>query len=128
MAVSFQHIAPVLPVRNVARALERYRKLGFTGHAYREPGVSSETDPVYGFLNWGDVEIHLSRFVALDPKASTSACYIYVDDADALYAAWVAAGVEGRLEPPVDTPYDLREMVYIDPDGNLLRVGSQMKK
>ena len=69
----------------------------------------------------------MTRFAELDPKTSTSVCYLYVDDADALHAAWAAAGVEGRLRPPTDTPYGLREFGYADPDGNLLRVGSLKK-
>ena len=128
MAVAFERVAPVLPVRNVARALERYRKLGFAGDPYCDFGVSSAEDPIYGFLSWGPVEVHLTRFAELDPKTSTSVCYLYVDDADALHAAWAAAGVEGRLRPPADTPYGLREFGYVDPDGNLLRVGSPLKK
>jgi hypothetical protein len=128
MAVAFERVAPVLPVRNVARALERYRKLGFKGSAYCEPGASTEADPIYAFLSWGPVEVHLSRFEELDPKTTTSVCYLYVDDADALHAHWTAAGVEGRLRPPADTPYGLREFGYADPDGNLLRVGSPLKK
>jgi catechol 2,3-dioxygenase-like lactoylglutathione lyase family enzyme len=128
MPVTFERVAPVLPVRNVARAIERYKRLGFEGEAYGEPGQSTDDDPVYGFLGWGPVDIHVSRFRELDPKTSTSACYLYVDDADALHAAWSAANVEGDLRAPVDTPYGLRELVYIDPDGNLLRVGSPIKK
>jgi hypothetical protein len=127
MAVTFERVAPVLPVRSVARALERYRQLGFAGSAYCEPGVSSEEDPIYGFIRWGSVELHLSRFRELDPKTTTSVCYLYVDDADALHALWSAAGVEGRLRSPSDTPYGLREFGYADPDGNLLRVGSPMR-
>ena len=50
--------------------------------------------------------------------------YVYVDDADALLAEWRAAGVEGRFEDAYDTEYGLREFCHVDPDGNLLRVGS----
>lgn len=45
-------------------------------------------------------------------------------DADALHAEWSAAGVEGRLSGPEDTPYGLREGFHIDPDGILLQFGS----
>jgi catechol 2,3-dioxygenase-like lactoylglutathione lyase family enzyme len=128
MPVTFERVAPVLPVRNVARALERYKRLGFEGEAYCEPGKSADDDPIYAFIGWGPVDIHLSRFPELDPKASTSACYLYVDDADALHAAWSVANVEGELRAPVDTPYGLREFVFIDADGNLLRVGSPLKR
>jgi predicted enzyme related to lactoylglutathione lyase len=125
MSVAFDVVAPVLPVRSVARALEHYRKLGFTAKAYAE---QADGDPVYGFLSRGKIELHLSRFAELDPKRNTSACYLYVDDADALYAEWRAAGAGGRLDAPEDTPYQLRELVHVDPDGNLLRVGSPLRR
>jgi len=125
MSVKFAVVAPVLPVRSVARALEHYRKLGFTAKAYEE---QADGDPVYGFLSRGAIELHLARVVALDPSKNTSACYLYVDDANALHAEWSAAGVGGRLTSPEDTPYQLREFAHVDPDGNLLRVGSNLAR
>jgi hypothetical protein len=125
MTTPFHRVAPVLPVRSVSAALEHYRKLGFTGDAY---GEKAGTDPIYGFLSWGPVELHLTRVPDLDPKTTTSACYLYVEDADALYEAWRAAGVEGRFVAPTDTPYGLRELAHVDPDGNLLRAGSPLEK
>ena len=86
------------------------------------------TEPAYGYLSWGAAELRLSRFRELDPAATTSACYLYVDDADALHAAWRASDVSGRLHAAEDTPYGLREFAYVDPDGNLLRVGSPLRK
>jgi catechol 2,3-dioxygenase-like lactoylglutathione lyase family enzyme len=128
MAVIFDRVAPVLPVRDVARALARYRTLGFETRAYVQPGFSSEESPAYGYLHWGPVEIHLSGYDALDPKTTTSVCYLFVNDADAIYTEWAAAGVEGRLQAPFDTLYGKREFGYVDPDGNLLRVGSPLKR
>jgi uncharacterized glyoxalase superfamily protein PhnB len=53
--------------------------------------------------------------------------YFYVSDADALFAEWKAlADLGGRLHPPHDTPYGLREFAYVDPDGTLHRVGSPL--
>ena len=128
MSVSFERVAPVLPVRDVARALDRYRTLGFQTRPYIEAGLSTAENPIYGYLRWGPVEIHLSGFSALDPETTTSVCFLFVDDADALYNAWTTAGVEGRLRAPIDTPYGKREFGYVDPDGNLLRIGSPLKK
>ncbi len=128
MTVAFERVAPVLPVRNVAEALRHYRRLGFQARPYLEPGLSTEDNPSYGYLAWGQVEIHLSGFDQLDPKTTTSVCYLFVDDAEALYAAWSTAGVEGRFRPPIDTTYGKREFGYVDPDGNLLRVGSPVKR
>jgi len=127
MSVAFNRVAPALPVRDVARALERYRRLGFETRPYVQAGFSTAATPSYGYLHWGPVEIHVSGFDALDPKTTTSVCYLFVDDADAVHTAWAAAGVEGRLRGPIDTPYGKREFGYVDSDGNLLRVGSPLK-
>jgi len=125
MATRLDRLAPVLPVRNVRAALDHYRRLGFTGHAYNE---TVGDDAVYGFLQRDSLELHLARVPDLQRDRNTSAVYVYVDDADALYAEWSAAGAGGRLfGAPQDTPYHLREFAYADPDGNLLRIGSEMK-
>lgn len=123
----FERIAPVLPVRDVAAALEHYRRLGFTADAYDEIPEPGAHGPIYGFLEWGPVQLHLALVTDLDPRSNTSACYLYVDDTEALYAQWLAADVGGRLIAPTATPYGLREMAHIDPDGNLLRIGSPIR-
>jgi hypothetical protein len=121
MDVTFERVAPVFPVRSVTAAIAHYRKLGFEVDAY---GETAAGEPIYAFAKRGAIELHLARTPTLDPHANTSACYVYVDDADALFAAWEAADAGGRLRQPVDTPYALRELTYVDPDGNLLRIGS----
>jgi catechol 2,3-dioxygenase-like lactoylglutathione lyase family enzyme len=118
-----QRIAPVLPVRDVNAALALYARLGFRTSAYNE---DDGRGPVYGFGCWGDVEVHFARVPEIDPARTTSACYLWVEDADALHARWAAEGLPGRLHPPEDTEYALRELAYVDPDGNLLRVGSPL--
>jgi hypothetical protein len=121
MSTPTERVAPVLPVRDVRAALEHYRRLGFTADAYGAPGA---TDPIYGFVQRGAIELHVTRTPSLDPAKNTSACYLYVDDAARLFGEWSSAGVSGRLVAPTDTEYGLREFVHVDPDGNLLRVGS----
>jgi hypothetical protein len=125
MGVTFTRVAPIFPVRSVSAALAHYRALGFTADAY---GEQAEGDPIYGFLSWGPVELHLARTPDLDPRTTTAACYLYVDDADALHEAWIASGAGGRFVAPTDTPYGLRELAHVDPDGNLLRAGSPLPK
>jgi hypothetical protein len=122
--VRFERVAPVLPVRNMRAALDRFARLGFRTRPYIELPLSPENDPIYGYLVWDAVEIHLSAYGALDPETNVATCYVFVDDADAVYAAWSGAGVEGRLAAPTDTSYGNREFHYVDPDGNLFRVGS----
>lgn len=116
-------LAPVFPVRDVRAALEHYRRLGFAGDAYHE---LADGDPIYGFVHRDGIELHLSRTRGVDPATNCSAVYLYVDDADALYAEWTRAGVGGRFHAPENTPYRLREFAHVDPDGNLMRVGSEM--
>lgn len=120
MSTRFERVAPVLPVRDVGAAIAHYRALGFTVEPYSEP--------VYAFARRDGAELHLARVDELAPEANTSACYLYVDDADALYEEWRAAAPRGRLIAPVDTPYGLREMAHVDPDGNLLRIGSRLAR
>jgi hypothetical protein len=70
------------------------------------------------------VEFHLALVGDLEPERNMSAVYLYVDDADALYAEWVQARVNGRLVKPSDTTYGLREGTCLDRDANLIRFGS----
>lgn len=116
-------VAPVVPVRDVQLALARFERLGFLTAEYRETG---DEEPIYGYACFGPGEFHVACVEGLDPATTTSALYLYVEDADAVFEAWSDAGVEGRFHPPVDTPYGLREMAYVDPDGNLMRVGSPL--
>jgi uncharacterized glyoxalase superfamily protein PhnB len=123
MAFSFGTVAPIFPVRNVRAALEHYAQLGFKAIAYEDPAAG---EPYYGFVSRGAVQLHLTLFRELKESAA-AACYLYVEDADALYADWKAAKPKGRLLEPKDTPYGLREFAHVDPDGNLIRVGSKLK-
>ena len=126
MVTRFDRVAPVLPVRNVRAALAHYQRLGFVAKAY---GENAGDDAVYGFLQRDRIELHLTRTPELRVAENTSAVYVYVDDADALWAEWQAAAPSGGrfLDAPADTPYHLREFAYVDPDGNLLRIGSEMR-
>jgi uncharacterized glyoxalase superfamily protein PhnB len=112
-------VSPILAVRDLDVALGHYRTLGFDVYAY-------EGGAVYGFVERDGLSIHLAEDPALDPAGNDCAVYLYVDDADALYAQWRAARPAGRLVAPVDTEYGLREGAHIDPDGNLLRFGSSL--
>ena len=67
----------------------------------------------------------------LDPWSSDAGCYVYVEDADALYRRVACArlcramafrGCTGRR---TTRDYGLREFALVDPDGNLLRIGSR---
>jgi hypothetical protein len=114
--VTVKRIAPVFPVADLAAGFDHYRRLGFSIREYGGGG--------YGYATRGDVEIHLAAVRDLDPKTTTSAAYLWVDDADALADEWQAAGV--RVGVPRDTAWGQHEGTHLDPDGNLLRFGSPM--
>jgi hypothetical protein len=117
--INFTSVSPVIPVRNLAAALIRYRRLGFDAHPYAGPDR-------YGFADRGSVSLHFAESAEHDPHLSGASVYLYVSDADALHDEWRAAGVEGRFLAPHDTPYRLREFAYVDPDGTAVRVGSPL--
>ncbi|TYK46705.1 bleomycin resistance protein [Actinomadura decatromicini] len=110
-------VAPVIPVRDLKAALDRYRALGFSVR-------QADEDHRYGFADWGPVSLHLTQWDEHDPARTGAAIYLYVSDADAVHAQWTNADVPGRLGEPTGTPYGLREFAYVDPDGTLHRVGS----
>jgi catechol 2,3-dioxygenase-like lactoylglutathione lyase family enzyme len=115
--ITFKDVVPVVPVRDLDAALDRYRRLGFAVHPY-------EGGERYGFAERGDVSLHFTEWAEHDPTRTAATVYLYVSDADALRAEWDASGVEGRLGEPRDTPYGLREFAYVDPEGTLHWVGS----
>lgn len=117
--VTFSSIAPVIGVSDLDRALRRYRLLGFSARAYGGPDR-------YGFVERDGVEIHLSESSDHDREREGAEVYLYVSDADTLYAAWSSSGVKGRFIPPHDTPYGLREFAFVDRDGTAHRVGSPL--
>jgi catechol 2,3-dioxygenase-like lactoylglutathione lyase family enzyme len=117
---AFERIAPILPVRELEVALDRYRRLGFEAHAYTGPDR-------YGFADRDGISLHLSESPGHDPLTTSSMVYLYVDDADAVHAEWAAAGVGGRLTHPHDMAWGLREFSFVDPDGTLHRVGSPLE-
>jgi hypothetical protein len=114
--VIFERIAPVLTVHDLPAALARYRRLGFATVLVQAPQ--------YGFADRGAVQLHLQPGDPDEPSGTGGVVYLYVSDADALHVEWTSAGVEGKFMGPHNTPYGLREFVYIDPDDIVHRVGS----
>jgi catechol 2,3-dioxygenase-like lactoylglutathione lyase family enzyme len=117
--VRFESVSPVVPVRDLDAAMDRYRRLGFDVHG-------SEGPARYAFADRCGVSIHLNESVEHDPERADSVVYLYVSDADRVHAEWHAARVQGGLGEPRDRQYGLREFGYVDPDGTLLRVGSPL--
>lgn len=117
---TFNYAAAILPVSDVEAAVVRYTALGFKGRVYRR---EEDQVAIYGFLERSGVHFHLALTTDLDPHRTTSAVYLYVDDPDALFQEWSGVSFDGCVEPPEDRDWGMREMTYVDPDGNLLRIG-----
>ncbi|MDA4113060.1 MAG: MarR family transcriptional regulator [Thaumarchaeota archaeon] len=111
--------SPIFPVRDLRRALDHYRGLGFSVKAY---GDGDE----YGFADRSGIGIHLVLDRNLDPHDGGSEAYLYVEDADSMFAEWSRPGIGGRTLPVGDMAYKLREGTHIDPDNNVIRFGSKI--
>lgn len=76
-SVPFTDVAPVVPVRDLDAALDRYRRLGFDAQPYTGPDR-------YGYVTRGDVSLHVTEWDEHDAARTGAHVYIYVSDADAL--------------------------------------------
>jgi len=115
-ARQFRQFSPIFPVRDLAAALAHYTALGFETLAYPD-GAG------YGFANRDGTGLHLTAHPDHGHQHSAET-YLYVRDADALYAEWTRPGIGGETRPVGLMEYRLREGSHIDPDGNLIRFGS----
>lgn len=115
---------PIMPAKDLDATLAFYERLGF------ENAGAPPSEWNYLIIRRGGVQLHFYGDPNVDPLTTAASCYVYTDDADALFAEWDATGVAAdpatgsRLVPPVDTDYRLREFALVDPSGNLVRVGS----
>ena len=108
--------APNLPSRDLPCTAAFYRdKLGFT--------IDSEDYEGFLMVSRDDISLHFYLNPDLDPLKDAGICYVYVDNVEALYAEYRAAGVihpNGKLE---HTPWKMYEFVALDVDNNALRFG-----
>jgi hypothetical protein len=117
---------PILPSRDLGETLAFYERLGFEnrGGPWQEWNylVVARAD------TWW---LHFFGMPEIDPLTTIAGCYLYVEDADAVYAEW-AKLVEpdlptgSRITPPQTTDYGMREFAVVDRSGNLIRVGSPL--
>jgi catechol 2,3-dioxygenase-like lactoylglutathione lyase family enzyme len=119
-----ERAVPILPSRDLRATLMFYERLGFENR-----GAPPEAWD-YLIIGRGGIELHFFGHPEVDPLTTDAMCYLHVDDADALHAEWLAIGVEpdpttgSRLVPPSRTAYGMREFALVDPNGNLVRMGS----
>jgi predicted enzyme related to lactoylglutathione lyase len=117
---SLARIVPILPAKNLARAMDFYRLLGFSARAWRDGDG-------YAFLSRDQLDIHLRAAPDLIDGQNPSGVYLYLADytAATLEAEFRAAGVK-ILSPLAPREWGMNEFVLSDPDGNLLRFGEDI--
>ena len=120
-----RQIAPVFFTLDIPATLAFYReKLGF------ECLGTWQDPPVYAIVARDDQPIHFRCAAPPTPNPDKYEeeyldAYIFVEDADALYAEYERKGVE-VVRTLANMPWDSREFVVKDCDGRLLVFGSNM--
>lgn len=112
--VRFECIEPILCVRDIAASLTFYEVLGFEN--------ASWGNQEFTHVSRDGVGIYLSRNGQGQPGAWV---WIGVEDVQKLHEQYKARGIPILL-PPTNYPWAL-EMQIQDPDGNVLRMGSEPK-
>lgn len=108
---------PILSVDDLAASVAFYRRLGFS-QSYAFP---SEGPAAFVTLERNGCTIGIaSREPASDERFSY---WVYVDDADATFAALTGAGAPAEAEPRTE-PWGERVASVRDPDGNVVHVGA----
>ncbi len=116
MSVEFEGVSPILRVANLAASLTYYVDvLGFAIDWHYPSSIAS--------VSRGRVSIFLCEGDQGHPGAWA---WIGVSDADALHAEYQQLGAIIRV-PPTNYPWAL-EMHVEDPDGNVLRFGSESRE
>lgn len=120
MANGSARAVPILPVEDIGRAIDFYKRLGFAARRYRDGDG-------YAFLDRNDFEIHLSKSELLTSGQSPCGIYFYLAPRTAatFEAEFRAAGVR-ILSSLAVREWRMNEFVLDDPDGNLLRFGEPL--
>jgi PhnB protein len=88
----------------------------FGGKGEVEPGRPVD-------IQIGDSVVMVSPSTGREPFPAF--LYVYVDDADAVYARALEAGAIS-IEEPLDTPYGDRRAMVRDPFGNIFQIAHQV--
>jgi len=118
----FSQVFPILATRDLTASLAFYRDLLGASEEYRFP---EEGDAVYVGLTLGTARLG----IGWDPDAATkdvpqrTSIWAYADDCDAAVNLLRDAGIRVIAEPE-DQPWGERVARVLDPDGNVVVIGS----
>ncbi|KAB8306984.1 bleomycin resistance protein [Rahnella sp. Lac-M11] len=113
------HATPNLPSRDFTETQRFYSSIGFT---------TGYIDDSWLIMSRGGITLEFFLHVDLDPLTSWFSCCLRVDDADAIFDEFIAAGIgqDRNMRPcihlPEMQPWGLKMGALIDIDGTLLRV------
>ena len=121
MANTSVRAVPILPIKDMDRAIDFYKLLGFSAERY-------QNGDGYAFLERDGFVLHLNRLETLARDHNPCGVYFYLERgaASALESEFRAAGVR-ILSPLGPREWRMNEFALDDPDGNLLRFGEPMK-
>ena len=126
VSAMIRHIAPQFFTTDMAATLTYYRdQLGFDCvGTWQDP-------PSYAIVARDQHKIHFRLAEPPAPNPDKYAdelldAYLFIDDADALYAEYAARGVE-FTRALGNTPWQSREFVVKDCDGRLLAFGANIQ-
>lgn len=114
---------PTLPARDLDKTIAFYDSIGLKLVFHIPDG--------YAIVRGGSLELHFFLWPELDPAMNYAGCYLRVSDVDAVYRRFSAALLPARGIPSLGGIerkfFSMREFRLVDPNGNLLRVGEELK-
>ncbi|HEX5283260.1 MAG TPA: VOC family protein [Bryocella sp.] len=113
-------VVPILPVQDLARAIDFCERLGFTAKRYRDGDF-------YAFIQRDGSHLHLSRRPDLVQENNPVHVYFYLREGTVatLEAHCRAAGMT-IVEPLAPREWKMNEFGLRDPDGNRLIFGESL--
>lgn len=118
--MAVQSLFPILNTRDLPRLVGFYETALDATVVYR---FASGDEDDYVALELGPASLGIGRVPDAATVGDRVALWFYVDDVDAAYAAFIAAGGMAEQEP-ADMPWGERVAQARDCDGNLVNLGT----
>lgn len=119
--MEFQSLNPIFPARDLIETRDFYEAIGFkTADLFEDFG--------YLIMYRDKAEVHFWHAPDLAVDQNMHAGYLRLPDVDPLseHIAGLGLPAEGipRFSPAHDTPWNMRETTWVDPNGTLIRAGA----
>jgi catechol 2,3-dioxygenase-like lactoylglutathione lyase family enzyme len=115
---------PIFRVQDIDAALRFY--CGTLGFVLESENRIPDGGPAYCAVSYRGAPLHLSSFSG--DGTFGAATLLWVDDVDALYERFQAAGVTSFPVVPTNQTWGQRELYVRDADGNTLRFASPLRE